>query len=468
MIPRFMPALLALAISQLSAPLCAAEPALPEGLGGESTPSDTAEPVLPEGIGDATPAIENTAAPDRTPFEFSGFWEARIGTRTQSDSNEQQTSLLETRAQFRVERPGDKVRLKLTADLLYDDLAETHHLDLDTGEGNLDLREASILLRPVDSVDLKLGRQVLTWGTGDLVFINDMFPKDWVSFFIGRDVEYLKAPSDAVKVSLFSDAVNLDLVYTPRFDPDRYIDGERISFFNPALGTRTGRDNPLKVDLPDNAYQDDEIAARLQTNWSGYELAAYGYKGFWKSPAGSDPASGRALFPELDVYGLSVRGTVGSGIGNIELGYYHSGDDSGGSDPAIRNSEYRFLAGYEQEIARETTLSIQYYLEYMDDYDNYRDSLPADINARDEDRHVVTIRLTRLAVQQDLVLSLFTFYSPSDEDGYIRCNASYRVDDRWTVDGGLNLFFGEEDYTFFGQFEKNSNIYTGIRYGFGQ
>ncbi|WP_288372311.1 hypothetical protein [uncultured Marinobacter sp.] len=77
--------------------------------------------------------------------------------------------------------------------------------------------------------------------TGDLVFINDLFPKDWVSFFIGRDVEYLKAPSDALKVSAFSSWANLDLVYTPRFDADRFIDGRRLSFFNTGQGRLTGR-----------------------------------------------------------------------------------------------------------------------------------------------------------------------------------------------------------------------------------
>ncbi|MFW6031595.1 MAG: hypothetical protein ACOC9T_03300, partial [Myxococcota bacterium] len=32
-------------------------------------------------------------------------------------------------------------------------------------------------------------------GTGDLVFLNDLFPKDWRSFLLGRDLDYLKAPS---------------------------------------------------------------------------------------------------------------------------------------------------------------------------------------------------------------------------------------------------------------------------------
>jgi hypothetical protein len=88
-------------------------------------------------------------------------------------------------------------------------------------------------------MDLKLGRQINTWGTGDLLFINDLFPKDWNAFFIGRDDEYLKAPADSAKASLFSDWANLDLIYSPRFDSDRFIDGRRISYWNGALGRTT-------------------------------------------------------------------------------------------------------------------------------------------------------------------------------------------------------------------------------------
>jgi len=425
-------------------------------------------PPLPAGLGAevSTTGYEATA-PSVPEIDVSGFWEARAGTRTRNDPYERQTSLLESRLQLSIERPGDTVTMKLTGDLLYDEVADSHHVDMETGDGFLDLREAWVFYRPTDMADIKVGRQILTWGTGDLLFVNDLFPKDFRAFFIGRDEEYLKAPSDAVKLSLFSDAVSLDLVYTPRFDPNRYIDGSRISFFNPATGTITGRDDTLNTLVPNDWFHDDEVAARLYTNWRGYELAAYGYKGFWKSPRGFDPGSGQATFPELDVLGMSGRGTLGPGIGNIELGYYHSGDDSSGRDPYIINSELRFLAGYEQEIARETTLGLQYYLERMQHYDRYRDNLPAGSPARDHNRHIVTVRLTWLALQQDLRLSVFNYYSPSDEDGYLRAGASYRLDDNWALSGGLNLFYGDERHTFFDQFEKDSNVYAAIRYGFG-
>ena len=53
-----------------------------------------------------------------------------------------------------------------------------------------------------------------------------------------------------------------------------------------------------------------------------------------------------------------------------------------------------------------------------------------------------------------------------DLDAYLRPLIHYKIDDYWSAEAGGNLFFGEDDYTFFGQFEKNSNLYIGIRYGF--
>ncbi len=132
----------------------------------------------------------------------------------------------------------------------------------------------------------------------------------------------------------------------------------------------------------------------------------------------------------------------------------------------MRNSELRFLIGYEQEIAKDFIAGAQYYLEYMMDYDDYRRTLPPGVPAKDEDRHVLTLRLTKLMMNQNLNLSLFTFYSPSDEDGYLRPNVHYKVDDHWSVEVGGNFFLGEENHTFFGQFDDNTNVYTGIRYSF--
>jgi hypothetical protein len=93
-------------------------------------------------------------------------------------------------------------------------------------------------------------------------------------------------------------------------------------------------------------------------------------------------------------------------------------------------------------------------------------NLPQGLKKADEDRHVITLRLTKLLMNQNLKLSLFAYYSPSDQDAYLRSLIHYKINDHWAAEAGENIFLGEEDYTFFGQFEKNSNLYAGLRYSF--
>ncbi|MBN1256233.1 MAG: hypothetical protein JXA52_00855 [Planctomycetes bacterium] len=463
--------------------LAAAEPPLPFGLveekdipsGAPALPAglepDTGGPSLPSGLEPAATkkAASPQAKPDSgftLPVNLAGFWETRFGSRSQEDPHEKEVSIGETRLQLQLEQPGERVTLKLTTDLLYDPVLDCHALDLETGQGWLDLREASILLRATDFLDLKAGRQILTWGTGDMLFINDLFPKDWNSFFIGRDDEYLKSPSDALKASLFSGIGNLDIVYTPRFDADRFIDGRRISYYNAFLGRRAGRDAIIDPLRPDDWFDDDELALRFYRNLSGYEAALYFYNGYWKSPGGMDEISGRAIFPKLRVLGASVRGPIANGIGNLEIGHYNSRDDRDGDNFMINNSQFRVLIGYEQELVKDFTIGMQYYVEYMLDHDSYQDTLPAMSMEADEVRQVVTLRLTRLMMNQNLKLSLFTYLSPSDGDAFLRPKINYQIDDHWSAELGGNIFWGEDEHTFFGQFEDNTNLYFALRFGF--
>lgn len=386
-----------------------------------------------------------------------GFWEIRAGYRVTEDENEKDMSLMETRLQLDLLKYLEGADLKFKADF---------YGDLVTEEAQIDIREAYIFMMPADFMDLWVGRQILTWGTGDLIFINDMFPKDWQSFFIGRDSEYLKAPSDAVKASIFSDLANIDIVYTPQFDPDRYISGKRISYWNGNMGRIVGQNAISEPYIPNVWFRDDELAWRIYKNINNNELAFYGYRGYWKSPGGQT-AAGRARFPKLNVYGASIRGDFAEGIANFEFGYYQSDEDEGGANPLINNSEIRLLGGYTREIAKNLTAGFQYYIEYMLDYDNYRANFPGNsINMRDEDRHLTTFRLTKTSEDQRWTYSLFTYYSPTDRDVYMRPNIKYKASDNIAWEVGGNIFFGDYNHTFFGQFEDNTNIYTAIRYSF--
>ncbi len=387
---------------------------------------------------------------------LNGFMEARQGWRTDDDPYEKSESISEARLQLGSTVDLESAIITLKGDLLHDRVEETTQ-----GE----LREANMAFSPSDTVDLKIGRQTLTWGTGDLLFINDLFPKDWKSFFSGRDDAYLKSPSDALKAGFYFDWFNLDVVYMPRFNPSVFIDGERLSYWNPALERLAGRDAVLKTDERNRFFRDDEWSLRISKNLSGTELAFYGYDGYWSTPEGMDLQRGLLIYPRLQSAGTSVRGELLGGIGHLEGGYYYSADDKNGRDPFIRNSEFRVVAGFEREIGPELTAGIQYYAEIMGHYDHYKAMAPP-ATRRDQVRQVATLRLTKQLLRQTMTLSFFAYYSPTDEDAYLRPNISYKLSDNWLLESGVNLFAGQETHTFFGQFEKNTNAYAAVRYSF--
>ncbi len=394
---------------------------------------------------------------DEYEIEMLGFAETRLGARLVDDANEDTLSIGEARVQVQLDRDFDSFQIQFKGDLLADGVTE---------EVEADIRNLSLSFSPSDEVDIKLGRMVSTWGTGDLVFINDMFPKDWQSFFIGRDDEYLKQASNAVRTGLFLGDTTIDLVYTPRFQGSEFISGERLSYFNPGAGQIVGQNVIMADDAPDEYFEDDETAVRLSRRFGGVETALYGYMGFWQEPEGMDANTGKAIYPRLNVWGASARSPLLGGIGNIELGYYDSFDDDEGLNPYVRPSEYRFLLGFERELAHELTGGFQYYLEVIDEYDNYEQTVASGMEARDEYRQMLTMRLTKLMMQQTLTLSLFLYYSPTDQDGYVRPKFQYKITDNVLVDGGFNLFFGEDEHTFWGRFQNNSNAFVGMRYSF--
>lgn len=396
-------------------------------------------------------------------FDINGFVETRIGTRIKNDPHQKDMSIGELRAQLETEKDFEEVIFTLVTDMVIDPVLDSYTPDLESGEGIIDLRQFNILFSPTDNTDVKLGRQILTWGTGDLLFINDLFAKDFNSFFIGRDDEYLKAPTDAIKVSIFSDKINTDLIYVPKFNADRYIDGKRISYFEPVSRRFKGRDNPVEVDTPKQWFDGDELTLRLYGTIDNMEAAVYYYHGFWKSPAGMDTQSGKSTFPKLQVLGASLRTPLFKGITSLEAGYYKS-DQAAQSDPLSNNSEFRLLIGHQKEIAKEFTLTIQYQLIHKLNYTDYLTHLPENAIKQEINHNTITLRLTKLMLQQNLTLSFFNFYSPSDEDRYLRLQSHYKITDDLKSTVGLNYFYGDEPHTFYSQFENASNVYTAIRY----
>ena len=316
---------------------------------------------------------------------------------------------------------------------------------------------------------LRVGRQIYTWGVGDILFINDVFPKDWEAFYSGRPLEYLKIGVDSAKVDIYSDIVSMEAIVIPFFDPDDLPSAGRFHLFDPYTNIQN-----REVEKPESAFEkfgNMEYALRLYRYIGDFEFGAYFYKGFFRSPGMkadnfSSPSTISHFYPELAVYGLSAQRSTLGGVVSTEYGYYDSLDDRGGKDPGIENSQSRFLVGYQKAFPQDFSLGVQYYGELMHQYSQYKDNFPSAFAKKDRFHQYITLRFTKLLKYQTVKLSLFTFYSPDAEDFLIMPEVSYNFTDNLQAILGANIFGGINDNTALGQHNKNDNVYVTLRYSF--
>ncbi|MBI5970950.1 MAG: hypothetical protein HY884_07335 [Deltaproteobacteria bacterium] len=360
----------------------------------------------------------------------------------------------EERGQLKLEASKDPVRFFLKADAFYGHLDEK--ADVELREGYLDYTSGSW--------DLRAGRQVLTWGVGDMVFINDVFPKDYEAFFSGRPMEYLKKGVDAIKAGVYPDLASFELVVIPFFEPNNYPAAKRFWMYDP-MPTVTNRVTDQPVSKPANT----ELALRAYRDIIGFDTSFYFYKGYYRQPSmtpDSFTAPSRITFsyPGLLVYGASAQGAVAGGVASVEAGYWASQDDAKGTNPLVPNSEVKFLGGYQRQIAEDLTAGAQYMGEYMADYGAYESTRMQGFPKEPRYKQLVSVRAQYLLMHQTLRLGWFNFWSPTDKDYLINPEIRYNFTDHVWGALGVNFFGGAKDTTRFGSLDRNDNVYTQLRY----
>jgi hypothetical protein len=255
------------------------------------------------------------------------------------------------------------------------------------------------------------------------------------------------------------------VIAIPFFEPNNFPDPKRFYMFDPMPGITNREEKEPTTNL-----ENTEIAIRAYRDIAGFDVSLYFYKGFFRQPwmMPDNPIAPTRLtlfYPKLSVYGTSLQGRLLDGVLGIEAGYYDSRQDRSGKDYTVPNSQTRFLVGYQRQMWEDFTAGLQYYGEYMHDYAEYERNLPSGFPKEHRLRQLATVRLTQFLMHQNLRLSFFSFYSPSDRDYMLNPEVKYNFSDHVWAAVGTNIF-GGKNWTQFGQLDKNDNIYLQLRYEF--
>ncbi len=244
-------------------------------------------------------------------ISIHGFLQANHSMSTKKNPNSGDFKWAEERLQLKLDASKEPLRLFIKTDLSYDHIDEEDEIELREGYADY----------TATKWDVRIGRQVITWGLGDLIFINDLFPKDYEAFFSGRPLEYLKKGIDGVKIGIYPDFASFELVIIPFFEPNNFPDPKRFWMYDPMPSITKHEEKK-----PEKTFENTEVALRIYQSIGGFDTSLYLYRGFYRQPS---IMPDNALMPEklilfyleLSLYGMSLQGRALDGVLSLEAGY---------------------------------------------------------------------------------------------------------------------------------------------------
>lgn len=356
----------------------------------------------------------------------SGFTQGKLGYFL--DNNNQSSHASAQHGLLRLEALLDQsfYHVSVKTDSTYDVIANKWHNDVREMNINIDFANVEhpiISQSLLANMSINIGRQSLSWGLGDFVFINDLFAKDWQSFFNGDDLQYLKKTSDAIKLSYFMDAVSVDIVYLPTTTTDELV--------QPLNGIITPNHSSLHSRLY-FSHQQSDYALYASDTWTNVPMLI----------------NGRMEYLAQKSIGASMITPLASGLLKTEIAQYWQ-TSSQGSELKQR----RLLVGFEWELLPRLAIATQAYIERDDTY------------FEQHNRQLLTTQFTYTSTDATWTNQIMAFYSPNHHDNYLRATSTYRHNDDISITAGLNNLDGKPN-SFFGSLSNIDNAYLRFTYYF--
>jgi hypothetical protein len=431
--------------------------ALAQGEAGETPAAAVAPDETSPEAGRADESQSESGAPEPTPakakIEVHGFLQENASLRATSPV---EPLKVESRLQLELTRKTPQLEFLAKTDFVYDPAA------VQGSQAHVDLREGYLTWYG-RNLDLRVGKQIITWGVGDLIFLTDLFPKDWVAFITGAPIEYLKKGSTAVKANWYLKDWSLETIFIPALQRDSLPSGDELVHFVP-FPQATAR----RLVLPPKTLPNSELALRASRMIGGYSTSLYLFRGIDPMPSFHfDPTTSTVTetHHRLDMAGASAQGNAHGYLLSGEVAYYRT-QDTAGTNPEIANPSLKLLLAAERVVKDKRTASVQLLFEYMLHHGRYESTLPPGFPSQSQLRKTVTLRLRDSLRRDTFRPTVYLLYNLDDRDFFVK--AEYEQDlmpGTWYA-LGVNLFGGEFRHTMYGQFRGDENVYFTLRRAF--
>ncbi|MBC8438880.1 MAG: DUF1302 family protein [Deltaproteobacteria bacterium] len=324
---------------------------------------------------------------------------------------------------------------------------------LDQYESEIELGETYLQGALLKNLDIKIGRQVLSWGRSDSILITDIWnPLDQRTPGI-VDIKDLKLPVTMTKLDGYMGDWSLSIVaaHENRFSKLPVYGSD----FYPS-------DQPLPpVEEPEDNLENTEFGAALTGYFNGRDISFYTAR-FWDDTAHFTSDAFKREHSRLTMYGVAASMAAGNWIIKGEAALTSGFRFFNQPDKSFERADT--MVGAEYSGFSETTIALELALFHYLDYDSVLAKVP---DSTGNDQVQMALRTTREFFNDRLAVTfLASVYGGDARDGaFERISAEYDLTDSWTLSGGLILYQNGRK-PMFRNIEDNDRLFLNLAFHF--
>ncbi len=327
---------------------------------------------------------------------------------------------------------------------------------LDKYEQELEFDELYLVGSLMDSLDLKIGRQVVVWGKADNLRVTDILnPLDnRVPGMV--DIKYKRLPVTMTKLDYYIGDWNLSgiIINEVRFDKTPVYNSD----FFPGNAPLPPQKEPTNFSLDTQQY-----GLAVNGIFSGWDLSLY-QAWVYDSRANLSVESGTpvSIHNRVSMSGMTANAAFGNWLLKGEGAWWHDLEFTTLQGEPVERVD--LMAGIEYTGFSETMLSIEFVNRHIIDFDE-RLKLAPDFAQQDVQQ--TALMFTRDFVNDTVQLKILcSIFGTHGEDGaFERFQLEYDYTDHVTLTGGI-IFYQSGDQIAFSDVEENDRIFLEYSYAF--
>ena len=331
-------------------------------------------------------------------------------------------------------------------------------------EKEAELREVYLQVSPFRNLDIRLGSQIVAWGTAEYLRLVDLLnPIDNREYGM-TDLEDVRIPLPMTRIDYYFGDFKLQAVAV-----------HQIKFNKSApLGSDyNSTTTEINEVVPESNAENTEYGLALSGNFSGWDASIYWAQYFDDeaylliTDINFIPEVG--LVPSLEyrhsrltMSGIALSINSGSYVWKSEAANFWGIEFNNIKEKKFTATEV--LLGTEYSGWRDTTLNIESGVRHLNNFDNRLEAAP---DYQLEDRIATTLNLIQYYYNQTLQLQLFGMMIGEwgKDGGLNRTSLEYDLMDALSIKGGLMIYQPGESL-YFQSLNDNDRIFFEARYSF--